>query len=262
MSSRVAIVSRLPMSRSPSQWPGTARSSASPGRSRMLSVDDLALAVHYRVAARPTVECSPQIASQFLQRAACLHEQGQVDRLVRHPHLRRRETRASASPISAAVTTPARASPRPLPATADTPPTSRPSGDELEPKQLDPPCTPDSAHVAVACDLPHDRRRRPTQPLCDRTARLTRRQPREISSRSRNDNRTANEPAPPAPAVATSGDDPRPSDGDDRSAHQSAGSATPSPRAGRSLPSHAPTTAPRHTSTPTNHHRQGVAFIP
>ena len=45
---------RSPMSRSPSQWPGTARSSTSAGRSLIVTiVDDLALAVEPRAAARP-----------------------------------------------------------------------------------------------------------------------------------------------------------------------------------------------------------------
>ena len=50
----------------------------------------LALTVHHRVARRPTGRVArSQIASQFLaQRAAGLHEQRQIDRLVRHAHLR------------------------------------------------------------------------------------------------------------------------------------------------------------------------------
>ena len=56
----------------------------------------------------------------------------------------RRGTRPPANPRSVAVTTAPRASTRPLLATGDTPPTSRPSDAELERVQLDPPCRPDS----------------------------------------------------------------------------------------------------------------------
>ena len=85
----IAVLPFLPMIRSPSQWPGTARSSTSAGRSRDHD--------HVRDAARrrcdlagPSLRATgAQTAGQFAaQLAAALHVQRLVDRLVRHPHLR------------------------------------------------------------------------------------------------------------------------------------------------------------------------------
>ena len=83
----------LPKTRSPSQCPGTARSSTSAGRSEMCSVfGPTAAAVGqpdtFGASDHPT---GAQIPGQLLaQRAARLHEQGAVDALVRHLHLRTR----------------------------------------------------------------------------------------------------------------------------------------------------------------------------
>ena len=79
------------MRRSPSQCPGTARSFGFGGPfPNVERPAQLALTVHHRVAAWPAGRVSrPQIAGQFLaQRTARLHEQRQIDRLVRHAHLR------------------------------------------------------------------------------------------------------------------------------------------------------------------------------
>src|SRR5215207_8214105 len=86
----IAVALRLPISRSPSQWPGTRRSSASGGRSAIETMPGdpvLALPGHAaRLAQRPA---GAQVARELaLERASGLHLQRLVDRLGRHPQLR------------------------------------------------------------------------------------------------------------------------------------------------------------------------------
>ena len=80
---------RAPMIRSPSQWPGTARSSASAGRSLIITSAVTNPLPRCRVRARGTRSARPvrrQATSSRLQRAAALDVQRLVDRLVRDPH--------------------------------------------------------------------------------------------------------------------------------------------------------------------------------
>ena len=81
---------RLPMIRSPSQWPGTARSATSAGRSLIITMPAIfprrSPAAPPRLAQRPP---GPQTRRQLpAQRPPALHVHRLVDRLVRHPHLR------------------------------------------------------------------------------------------------------------------------------------------------------------------------------
>ena len=104
----------LPKSRSPSQWPGTARSSASAGRSLMWTVPrSWPLPDVGELAGGPAGHSSAaQVPGQFpAQSASRLHVQRQVDRLVRHPHLRTvgKGLRAADDPRSAGATTAVRA---------------------------------------------------------------------------------------------------------------------------------------------------------
>src|SRR5687767_9157504 len=69
----MALLPSLPMSRSPSQWPGMARSSTSAGRSEIMTLSAI----------------GPQAPGQLAaQLATTLDVERLVDRLVRHPHLR------------------------------------------------------------------------------------------------------------------------------------------------------------------------------
>src|SRR3954470_18322085 len=91
-STRVPIAERPePMIRSPSQCPGTARSSASAGRWLiMTSLGDMAAWALTRAGARDAQRTSgPQARDELaLERAAALHVERLVDRLVRDPHPR------------------------------------------------------------------------------------------------------------------------------------------------------------------------------
>src|SRR5882672_2652471 len=90
-STRVAMcVSFALVRRSPSQWPGTARSSASAGRSRMETIS--------RMCPRPLsalwlfgeahLTSGAQVRRQLLfQHAARLNEETAIDRFVRYLHL-------------------------------------------------------------------------------------------------------------------------------------------------------------------------------
>ena len=77
--------------RSPSQWPGTARSSASAGRWLMLTMSRTMRFLRWPAwrpgwrSARPVRKQRGQLATQ---RAPGLHVQRLIDRLRRHPHLR------------------------------------------------------------------------------------------------------------------------------------------------------------------------------
>ena len=79
-----------PTIRSPSQCPGTARSSASAGRSLMITMPGDLPAPLAVLAPRPAQRPpGPQARRQLpAQRPAALHVERLVDRLVRHPHLR------------------------------------------------------------------------------------------------------------------------------------------------------------------------------
>ena len=103
------------------------------------------------------------------------------------------------------MTTAARVSTRRLLATVDTPPTSRPSGDELERVQLDQPCRPDSDARHRCVRLPA-RSSTATAPTAWRSNGATRPQPDPARSPHvpATTTATANEPAPARPAVATS----------------------------------------------------------
>ena len=134
----------------------------------------------------------PQIAGQFLaQRAAGLHEQRQIDRLVRHAHLRivrelfhqpTRDLLRRPPQLELRLHRP--------PATAHRPPASTASGGASD---APPPCPRDTLDSAA-----DHRSRRPHATIVD-GARPSRRaiarndsppaRPREISSRSANDNR-------------------------------------------------------------------------
>jgi hypothetical protein len=81
----------LPITRSPSQWPGTARSSASAGRSvgDVDHVGDAVLALAGRATRLAQRAAGAQVLGQLaIERAARLHVQRLVDRLRGHPHLR------------------------------------------------------------------------------------------------------------------------------------------------------------------------------
>ena len=208
-STSVAIACmRLPMSRSPSQWPGTARSFASAGRSRMLSVPRNwpwpfitgGLSAGGSCARNADSESVPCVTRRGTARTTT----GRSSRATRaSPD--RRGTLPPANPRSVAVTNAARASPRRLPATGDTPPTSRPSGDELERPRSISATRPIAARTTVACDLPRDRRRRPAQPARDRTARLARSQtPRDLLPLTQRQPQRRTDRLRPAPAAATS----------------------------------------------------------
>src|SRR5215211_1190084 len=175
----------LPKSRSPSQWPGTARSSASAGRSLMLIVPrSWPWPVITECPSGRRVACPPtQVAGQFpAQRAARLHEQRQVDRLVRHPHLRIvRE--GSSEPTGDLLRRPAqlelalhhRAEPFAPRQLGSFRPTSSAERIALRPAGAI------AARTAVDSHFPRDRRRRPTKPARDRAQRLTTRQaPRDL----------------------------------------------------------------------------------
>src|SRR6266536_5775883 len=89
-STRVAIwLLLLPASRSPSQWPGIARSAASAGRSRIETAPRICPWPRLPRRALLGLRTEParrRCSSSSRFRAAGLDEQGQVDRLVRHPH--------------------------------------------------------------------------------------------------------------------------------------------------------------------------------
>src|SRR6266508_559915 len=175
----------LPKSRSPSQWPGDGTVVGLGGS--LADVDrssELALAVHHGVSERPASGVSPtQVAGQFpAQRAARLHEQRQVDRLVKHPHLRIvRE--GSSEPTGDLLRRPAQlelalhhgAEPFALRQLRSFRPTS--SAERIAVR----PAGAIAAHTAVRPHFPRDRRRRPTKPARDRPQRLTTRQaPRDF----------------------------------------------------------------------------------
>src|SRR5215467_6392582 len=90
-STRVAMcVSFAPVRRSPSQCPGTARSSTSAGRSRMGDhIDDMPLSTLRVVALGAThPPRSTQIRRQLLlQHTAGLNEETAIDRFVRYLHV-------------------------------------------------------------------------------------------------------------------------------------------------------------------------------
>ena len=182
----------VPSIRSPSQCPGTARSLASAGRSLMWTMPaQLALAVRHRQPARPAPgPAAAQVAGQLLaQRPAGLHEQRQVDRLVRHPHLRvvgiarRQPTRdllRRPAQLQLALHHLRSRGHRPAsPASDDAPPQRPPvSGD-----------SPIPASPAVGRHLPTHRRRCRPSPLAIPRSDPPAASPREISSRSASDNR-------------------------------------------------------------------------
>src|SRR5262249_9795609 len=118
----------------------------------------------------------------------------------------RRGTRPPANPRSGAETTAARASPRPLLATADTPPTLRPSAGELDPAPLDPPHRPDN-DARHHCGQPPAPSSPATGPPVARPHAATRPPPAPPKSPHAQPATiaTANEPAPAAPAAAISG---------------------------------------------------------
>lgn len=144
----------------------------------------LALAVHHGVSERPASGVPPtQVAGQFpAQRAARLNEQRQVDRLVRHPHLRIvRE--GSNEPTRDLLRRPAQlelalhhgAEPFALRQLRSFRPTSSAQRISVRPAGAI------AAPTAVAPHFPRDRRRRPTKPARDRPQRLTTRQaPRDL----------------------------------------------------------------------------------
>ena len=153
---------------------------------------ELALAVHHRVAQRPAGGVSAaQIAGQLLaQRASGLHEQRQVDRLVRHAHLRV-VGELHQQPPRDLLRRPAqlelRLDHRPQPLT----------GRQL--RWLRAPSPPQRSHISrqaryrrrppLHLDLTSHRRRRPPKPAAITRSDSPPASPREISSRSANDNR-------------------------------------------------------------------------
>jgi hypothetical protein len=96
----IAVALRLPISRSPSQWPGTRRSSASGGRSAIETVSGMRF-VRWP-AWRPGLArraSRAQVAGELaFKRAARLHVERLVDRPARHPHLRLVGEAAAQSP--------------------------------------------------------------------------------------------------------------------------------------------------------------------
>jgi Berberine and berberine like len=85
-----SALGRLPKTRSPSKWPGTARPAASAGRWLIWMVSRSCRGPG--AAAWPAEAHRPTRAQTALEltteRTAALHEQRQVDRVVRHPHHR------------------------------------------------------------------------------------------------------------------------------------------------------------------------------
>src|SRR5262249_53366387 len=77
------------MIKSPSQWPGTARSATSAGRSVIMisGVDELFAAALRACPGYPQRSPSAQTGDELaLERGAALNEQRLIDRLVRYPH--------------------------------------------------------------------------------------------------------------------------------------------------------------------------------
>ena len=116
-----------PMIRSPSQWPGTARSAASAGRSLMLIMPGIMPRALGRAGGAPRrrVRAGRTDRGRDLgaQAALALHEQRLVDRLVAHLQLPAGAGgRVSACPRSAPVNNPPRSSRPPRPAPGCPPP--------------------------------------------------------------------------------------------------------------------------------------------
>jgi hypothetical protein len=103
--------------RSPSQWPGTARSATSAGRSEIITMSRCRGSGlgRPRPWCRPSLGASPDRSAStqlFAERAAALHEQRLIGGLVRHVHLRVVRILLSHTPRSVAATTVPRASAR------------------------------------------------------------------------------------------------------------------------------------------------------
>src|SRR3954469_3210941 len=95
----ITVWLRLAINRSPSQWPGTRRSSASGGRSAIETMSGMRFLrwPGWRPGLRSAA--GAQVAGQLrLERAARLHIQRLVDRLGRHPQLRLVGTPAAQPP--------------------------------------------------------------------------------------------------------------------------------------------------------------------
>src|SRR5882672_10807465 len=82
-------VSLAPVRRSPSQWPGTARSSASAGRADRDHIEYVPLSILGLAAFGVThlPPCTQLCRQLLLQHAARLNKETAIDRFVRYPHV-------------------------------------------------------------------------------------------------------------------------------------------------------------------------------
>ena len=174
--------------RSPSQWPGTARSSASAGRSRMETISSMCPCRSWPCRLGVThLPRGTELRRQFLlQHAACLNKETAIESLRETSAcLRRSGTAASASRRSAPATTEVQASvPHAIVAPHGMPATRLAAQRPLPRAPVGPVCQvslPSRRCVKISrLTLDGDRRRPRAIPRTDWPAAM----PREISSRS------------------------------------------------------------------------------